>query len=232
MANDSLPRRPRILKADAPSRDRPKEYKAWKAMIARCYNPRNASYTRYGGRGIRVCPEWLESFDAFFSYIGPAPTKDHSVGRPDNDGMYQPGNVRWETVEEQNRTRSITFLVDLPDGRRVTLGDLARERGEDVQTFVTFVWDRINRSKYTLEEALSDMSDGRRNKERKRSRSMLMKIRGGTPITWQEAAAQQGLKYGTAHQRFLRGASIAGSIGLRDSEVEIVQTGIYFGRKR
>jgi hypothetical protein len=233
MADKTIPRRPRILKVDAPSRDHPKEYAAWRAMKSRCYNPKDASYKRYGGRGIRVCDRWLESFDNFYADIGPAPSPDSSFGREDNDGMYEPENCRWETTSQQNRNRSISFLVDLPDGRQVTLGDLARERGEpNVQLFVTFIWDRIHRSKYTLEEALSDMTDGRRNKERKKQRCMLMRIRGGPPITWQEASAQRGLKFTTAHMRFKRGASIAESLGLRDSEVEIVQTGIYFGRKR
>jgi hypothetical protein len=80
------------------------EYMAWGAMKQRCLNPRHESFARYGGRGVSVCPEWIESFEAFYAYIGPRPGRGYSLDRyPDNCGNYEPGNVRWATWEEQNR---------------------------------------------------------------------------------------------------------------------------------
>ena len=83
---------------------------SWQAMRTRCANLNNP---RYGGRGIRVHPAWLDNFDAFFEYVGPRPSPDHSLDRfPDNDGNYEPGNVRWATRKEQAATRSTTRFND------------------------------------------------------------------------------------------------------------------------
>lgn len=75
---------------------------AYHNMIARCYNPRNDSYSRYGAMGIRVCERWLESFDNFYADMGDKPTPKHSIDRyPNNAGNYEPGNCRWATWIEQ-----------------------------------------------------------------------------------------------------------------------------------
>jgi hypothetical protein len=83
-----------------------KEYRAWLAMRERCACPRYQGYDRYGGRGIRVCQRWQESFEDFFSDIGRAPSPQHSLGRLDNDGHYTPGNVAWQSAAEQARNRA------------------------------------------------------------------------------------------------------------------------------
>ena len=83
------------------------EYRAWVAMIQRCYNPANKNYDRYGGRGISVCREWLDCSTAFLRNMGKRPSKGHSLDRfPNNDGNYEPGNVRWATRSEQQENSS------------------------------------------------------------------------------------------------------------------------------
>lgn len=67
----------------------------WASIKARCNNPENKSYHNYGGRGIEVCGEWLNDFDAFYAHIGDKPSSRHSIDRIDNDRGYEPGNVRW-----------------------------------------------------------------------------------------------------------------------------------------
>jgi hypothetical protein len=84
---------------------RSKEYTTWRAMIDRCTNRRNAAWRYYGGRGIRVCKRWLASFPAFLADVGPRPSPERSIDRIDNDGNYEPGNVRWATRIEQNRNK-------------------------------------------------------------------------------------------------------------------------------
>jgi hypothetical protein len=83
----------------------PKEYRAWHNMKNRCFNPRIPAFRNYGGRGITVCLPWEISFAQFFSDIGPAPSRRHTLGRVNNDGNYEPGNVRWETWTEQQKNR-------------------------------------------------------------------------------------------------------------------------------
>jgi hypothetical protein len=83
------------------------EYRTWANLIDRCTNPCSKSYDRYGGRGIRVCDRWRASFEAFLADVGPRPSAKHSIDRyPDNDGHYEPGNVRWATRTEQQRNTS------------------------------------------------------------------------------------------------------------------------------
>ncbi len=82
------------------------EYKAWQGMKLRCFRRQHIQYPDYGGRGITVCPQWVNSFPSFFKHIGPKPSKDHCLDRIDNDGSYEPGNVKWSTrVESNNNTR-------------------------------------------------------------------------------------------------------------------------------
>jgi hypothetical protein len=77
------------------------EYKVWAAMIQRCHNPRVKPYANYGGRGIQVCDRWRRSFVAFLRDVGRRPSPDLTLDRIDNDGNYEPGNVRWATWTEQ-----------------------------------------------------------------------------------------------------------------------------------
>ncbi len=87
------------------------EYKAWKGMKTRCYNTNRKSYKDYGGRGIKVCDRWLESFENFYEDMGEKPTQKHSLDRVDNDGNYEPGNCRWATIKEQMYNRRLTKQV-------------------------------------------------------------------------------------------------------------------------
>lgn len=79
------------------------EYRAWALMLRRCNNPNSHEFKYYGGRGITVCAEWLNSYEAFLAHLGRRPSPQHSVDRfPDNNGNYEPGNVRWATRHQQS----------------------------------------------------------------------------------------------------------------------------------
>lgn len=82
-----------------------KEYTARISMLARCYNPKNKHYRDYGGRGITVCAAWRESFEAFLADVGHKPHSGLSLDRINNDGNYEPGNVRWATATQQARNQ-------------------------------------------------------------------------------------------------------------------------------
>jgi hypothetical protein len=79
-------------------------HRIWSAMKARCTNPNNKRWADYGGRGIRVCDEWANSFEAFAKHMGPRPA-GLTLDRINNDGNYEPGNVRWATHTEQANNR-------------------------------------------------------------------------------------------------------------------------------
>ena len=80
-------------------------YRIWNAMKQRCHNPNQPHYERYGGRGIAVCDEWRNSFDAFYEHMGDPPTPEHSIDRIDGTQGYAPGNCRWATRIEQARSK-------------------------------------------------------------------------------------------------------------------------------
>ena len=77
------------------------EYQSWGCMVQRCLNPKHKMFVYYGGRGITIYPEWIDSFKSFYDYIGPKPTPKHTLDRINNEGNYEPGNVRWATRKEQ-----------------------------------------------------------------------------------------------------------------------------------
>ena len=82
--------------------------RAWKLMQRRCYDQKCDKFRYYGGRGIAVYQPWRESFELFLAYIGPRPSLKHSLDRfPNNDGNYEPENVRWATHSQQMLNRRL-----------------------------------------------------------------------------------------------------------------------------
>ena len=78
------------------------EYFAWQAAKQRCFNPKTSNYSDYGGRGITMCPEWVDNFDAFYEHIGPRPKDRPYLDRIDFNGHYEPGNVAWVTAKQSS----------------------------------------------------------------------------------------------------------------------------------
>jgi hypothetical protein len=96
------------------------EYCIWQDMKQRCTNPNTPHYPDYGGRGICVYEKWMNSFEAFLSDVGLRPSENHSLDRfPDNDGHYEPGNVRWATRKEQMENRRNSIVVEYKGDKKI-----------------------------------------------------------------------------------------------------------------
>ena len=131
------------------------EYQIWASMIKRCSNPKDESYTNYGGRGIKVCDRWL-NFEKFISDMGERPLLSSTIERVNVNGDYEPSNCVWDsrTIQSRNQRvrsdnstgiRGVTksgdgYLVRISvDKRRITVGSFqtledaakARERAEE-----------------------------------------------------------------------------------------------------
>jgi hypothetical protein len=133
------------------------EHNAWCLMKSRCNNKNHPRYKDWGGRGITVHPEWNHDFMAFFRYIGPRPSKNHSVDRIDGSKGYEPGNVRWATKQQQsaNRPNFCWFIEN--EGKRQTISEWAREIGISRGS----LRDRL-RLGWSVQEALNTPKGARR----------------------------------------------------------------------
>ncbi len=108
----------------------------WRNIKIRCGARAGRNWWYYGSRGITLCPEWWSSFDAFFLHVGPKPSPLHSIDRINNDGSYEPGNVRWATAKEQaaNRRASVRVASSV---RKRSGSPFSLTLGKDAFTFAT-----------------------------------------------------------------------------------------------
>lgn len=102
-------------------------YKVWSSIKDRCFNLNSKHYHRYGGRGVIMCKSWAEDYAKFAADVGDRP-ENTTLDRIDNNGHYEPNNVRWATRQEQANNR-VTNVVVTYEGLTMTLADWARHKG-------------------------------------------------------------------------------------------------------
>ncbi len=128
-------------------------YRIWHTMKDRCHNPNHDSYKYYGGKGISVCPQWINSFIPFHQWaMANGYSDDLTIDRINSNGNYEPGNCRWVSMKVQNR-RHKNCLRITHNGKTQLAIDWAREAGLSLPTFY---W-RLHRG-YPMDQVLSPQS--------------------------------------------------------------------------
>jgi hypothetical protein len=127
-----------------------KIYGIWAAMLNRCRNPNVVEYKYYGGRGVKVCERWL-TFDNFLADMGyvSGRTVGRTIERINNDGDYEPNNVRWGTYRDQSRNKSNNRLLSFK-GQTKILADWAANLGISPGALIY----RLDYKGWSLEQAL------------------------------------------------------------------------------
>lgn len=120
-------------------------------MKRRCLDPNNTMYKNYGGRGIRVCPEWLSGFEQFREWSEVTGyTEGLSIERIDVNGNYEPSNCKWIEKEKQYLNRTDSHYITA-FGRTMTLKEWADESGLKYDT----IERRINQYNWDPEKAVT-----------------------------------------------------------------------------
>ncbi len=104
-----------------------KEHDTWCDIKKRCGNPNNSHYESYGGRGIKVCDRWRESFENFYADMGSCP-KGFSIERVNVNGNYEPSNCKWISMKDQMKNLQKSRYLEY-NGKRMIMADWARDFG-------------------------------------------------------------------------------------------------------
>ena len=127
------------------------EYSVWTAMKKRCLNKNHPDYYRYGGRGIKICKDWILSFEKFYADMGNRPN-GYTLDRIDNDKGYEPNNCRWATLEVQSNNKRNNKKFEI-DGQSKTVDQWARQLGLNRDS----IWNRIKRGK-TIHQSIEEVT--------------------------------------------------------------------------
>lgn len=134
------------------------EYISWQAMKRRALYSKQDHFNRYGGRGIKCCERWLNSFENFLQDMGPRPSLFHTLDRINNDGDYCPENCRWATKKQQARSRCSSRIIQ-HNGKSKTLAEWAEEAGMDLRS----LWQRLKRG-WDMEKSIKTPLDRKKQK--------------------------------------------------------------------
>ena len=104
-------------------------HRIWSNLKQRCYNPKRPDFKYYGGRGITVCDEWKNEFQAFYDWAMSNGYQDNlTLDRIDSNGNYEPSNCRWATMKVQTNNKRCNIRV-VVDGKEKSLKELSNETG-------------------------------------------------------------------------------------------------------
>lgn len=126
-------------------------YRIWGRIKNRCLKENSRDYHIYGGRGIKICKEWEDSFEAFYKWaIENDYSDDLQIDREDNDGDYEPSNCRWTTQKENARNRRTNILFEY-NGKTKCMIEWAEEY--DIPYYT--LYHRLRKRNWSIEKALT-----------------------------------------------------------------------------
>lgn len=164
-------------------------------MKQRCYNPNCRLYHRYGGRGIKICDEWLNSIDSFVEWsIANNYSDELTIDRINNDGDYSPDNCRWATWKQQENNKSQNVFIEFM-GQRKTMMEWCEYFGVDWITF----YERYHERGYTFEQAMF--------MPKQRIPQRLYTINGVTKNLFQWCK-EYNMEYNRVYKRLIKGYDI------------------------
>ena len=128
------------------------EYCSWRSMKCRCLNPKDPAFKNYGGRGITVCNEWINSYEIFLNDMGKKPFINYSIERINNDKGYYKENCRWATTKDQNNNKRPRKYYFHWLGRKLNLRQIAELENISIDRLIY----RIKKLNMTIEEAVKN----------------------------------------------------------------------------
>lgn len=185
-------------------------YRIWTDMKRRCYDESHSEYKNYGGRGIEICQEWKNSFEAFRNWATEnGYTDELTIDRIDVNGNYEPSNCRWATVKEQaNNMRTNTKVTY--KGETKTLAQWAESFGINYNTLIT----RLYQENLPFEEAV-----------KKGNRLLRMITYKGKTQSLSAWTRELGFKEYTLQNRLRKGWTI-------EEAFTTPELGVYWNRKK
>lgn len=182
----------------------PVEFRCWSLMKQRCYNEKNPGYADYGGRGIKVCEQWLvkgSGFGTFLEDMGTRPTPQHSIERREVNGDYEPANCYWAIQKVQaNNTRRNIYLEY--NGKRQTIQQWSEELGVP--------YDRLRgryRYGWEAEKILTGKKD-QHSKERANDKRSKLYTFDGETLNLMQWSRKLDIDYEVLRARFRYGWSV------------------------
>ena len=121
------------------------EYRIWRAMKYRCLVDTCIDYKRYGGRGVKICSRWENSYENFLEDMGRRPPSDYSTDRINVNGDYEPSNCRWATKKEQANNRRGNRVLSY-EGVSLTMAEWSDRLGVNYKMLSFY----INNNKISL----------------------------------------------------------------------------------
>ena len=185
-------------------------YRIWTDMKRRCYDEKRSEYKNYGGRGIEICQEWKNSFEAFRNWATEnGYTDELTIDRIDVNGNYEPSNCRWATLKEQaNNMRTNTMITY--KGETKTLAQWAESFGINYHTLVS----RLYQENLPFEEAV-----------KKGNRLLRMITYKGKTQSLSAWTRELGFKEYTLQNRLRKGWTI-------EEAFTTPELGVYWNRKK